>query len=124
MYQRYSAFQMIWRRSDWVARQTCFSHPTKGGLGVYCIQTRMQAFNIKHHGAFLTKPAVKWHHYTRYFVSIRVVNLSLERRYNLRPDSEVIPPYYKHTLGLCKSYFIYLFYSINTVKLLPGTSIY
>jgi len=51
----------------------------------------------------MTKPAVKWHHYTRYFVGIRLVNLSQERWSNLGPASEVIPSYFENTLGLVKS---------------------
>jgi len=61
------------------------------GFGVYCIQKRMQAFNIKHYGAFITRR-------TRYFAGIHLVSLSQ------RLTADLLPRSFRHIINTLLDY--------------------
>jgi len=87
-------FRFVWRKTEWVNRLTIIGHPRRGGLGLFSIAERLQAFYVNHIANLLWGEPVKWHFFARYFVA-RPLRGRAPDEWECRPlRGAAVPPYY------------------------------
>jgi hypothetical protein len=112
--------KFVWRSKEWLNRLTAIGQPIKGGLGLYSIRDRLEAYYVRHLADFLWGPPAKWQGLASYFIALvmRRWNPDVWNNHTPHSDSPTLPPFYATALAGFKRY-------VNTVATVddPSTTV-
>jgi len=90
-----SIFNFIFPKLESVGRTTTIGPPERGGLGVYSIADRLQAYQAHYVARLFSGPLVKWHLFAMYWAVPAARDFAPEFWNNRDPRTRLAPRYYR-----------------------------